>query len=223
MVEFMWKDADGKFVGRYHVELTVPSLSVAIYQAVERFDTSTRNACARFNKQQVIHQARKMVVIFAKDGTANGIPHAAWLAAPQYIEPELAFPRIQHMVAELTAVVALKESKRKSGNKRRRVQPRRRRGTEVCGWCNEAGHLARDCISKQFQNVSIETPSTEQTRGEARPQPEELITGQNETTGHLLELAGEDRGRPWGSGDWKVSLDATTLCTGWPVMRYPSP
>lgn len=110
MVEFMWKDADGKFVGRYHVELTVPSLSVAIYQAIERYDASRRDAYAQFNKQQVIHQARRRIVMFAEQGTAGAIDHTVWAMAPQYIEPELAYPRIRHMTAELAAVIELKES-----------------------------------------------------------------------------------------------------------------
>ncbi|KAH7192183.1 uncharacterized protein B0J16DRAFT_368450 [Fusarium flagelliforme] len=107
MVEFMWKDGRGKFVGSSHVELTVESYGRAMYQTVKQYDMIIRQAYARHNEALTIRQARRHIVFFAERGTAHGVRSGPWPLPPDYLEPEFAGPRVQRLAGHYTECMRL--------------------------------------------------------------------------------------------------------------------
>ncbi|EKJ78927.1 hypothetical protein FPSE_00894 [Fusarium pseudograminearum CS3096] len=93
MVDFVWKDSQGKLVNPSHVRITAGKYTSAMYLAIERYDNSLTKAYDELNDARIINYARLVVLFFAKEGGGYGTVYPRWFKPPTLKEPELARPR----------------------------------------------------------------------------------------------------------------------------------
>ncbi|KAM0561819.1 hypothetical protein ACHAPJ_002990 [Fusarium lateritium] len=107
-INWMWKDARGRFVNPAHVDFNAGSEARCLDRAITRYDRSLRERIDEHNEKLVIKTARRRVVHFAETGTGRGpyIRHED--QAPLLHTEEFAGPRIEHMYNVLAELLIYK-------------------------------------------------------------------------------------------------------------------